>query len=139
MIEESTEIDKGNQISISNKTIKIGRSSQCDIRYSDKYSNVSREHLILNYLGKSIELLPLHGSNNKTYIDDKEISKSEFLRSNATIRLAYGGPRFKIILTTKESIGLKSILDLEKIDVAILFSILLFLFLSIKIFIQLAL
>lgn len=135
MIEASSKYGKGKKVPIFDAIIKIGRSDSCNIRFTDKFSNVSREHLILKYLGNKIEIIPLHSINNKTYANNKEINKSAVINKNTTIRAAYKGPRLKIILN--ESAGFLNIKSIEWIDVAIICSILLFLILSIKIIIQL--
>jgi len=138
MIEESSRYGSGENVPIFNSTIKIGRSDNCNIRFTDKFSNVSREHLILNYQNNNIEIVPIHGSNNKTYVDNAEITKRKVIKSNAIIRAAYKGPRLRIILDGNKKIGIESLKTLEGIDFAIIGSALLFLFLLIKIMIQLA-
>lgn len=90
----SRDYKMGEEQTIASDHIIIGRDPSCEVRFSDKFTTVSRIHAsiekkdgdwVLNNLSKS----------NPTLINNKPVEKTWFLSGEDTIQFSYEGPKIQ--------------------------------------------
>lgn len=83
--------------------IILGRSQNCDVRFDDKYSVVSREHAAIKRDGDGWVLIQL-SKTNSTLLNGHPINDKWFLQDGDEIQLAVNGPKLKFKVPAQQSV-----------------------------------
>ena len=96
--------------------IEIGRGSQCQVRFDDSFTTVSRRHAAIVRDGDKWKLVQL-STTNSTYLNGHHVHKEWYLQNGDEIQLSTNGPKLGFIIPEGEkgkvsSIGLTARLNL---------------------------
>jgi len=96
--------------------IEIGRGSQCQVRFDDSFTTVSRRHAAIVRDGDNWKLVQL-STTNSTYLNGHHVHKEWYLQNGDEIQLSTNGPKLGFIIPEGEkgkvsSIGLTARLNL---------------------------
>ena len=96
--------------------IEIGRGSQCQVRFDDSFTTVSRRHAAIVRDGEKWKLVQL-STTNSTYLNGHHVHKEWYLQNGDEIQLSTNGPKLGFIIPEGEkskvsSIGLTARLNL---------------------------
>ena len=96
--------------------IEIGRGSQCQVRFDDSFTTVSRRHAAIVRDGDKWKLIQL-STTNSTYLNGQKVHKEWYLQNGDEIQLSTNGPKLGFIIPEGEkgkvsSIGLTARLNL---------------------------
>lgn len=96
--------------------IEIGRSPQCQVRFDDSFTTVSRRHAAIVRDGEQWKLIQL-STTNSTYLNGHHVHKEWYLQNGDEIQLSTNGPKLGFIIPEGEkgkvsSIGLTARLNL---------------------------
>ena len=96
--------------------IEIGRGSQCQVRFDDSFTTVSRRHAAIVKDGDKWKLVQL-STTNSTYLNGQKVHKEWYLQNGDEIQLSTNGPKLGFIIPEGEkgkvsSIGLTARLNL---------------------------
>lgn len=90
--------------------ITLGRGQKCHVRYSEKYTTVSREHASISTDGNNFYLNHNPKAKNPTLVNGNPINMAYSLQNGDEIQLSYDGPRlrFNASKVKTSTIGLTS-------------------------------
>lgn len=96
--------------------IELGRGSQCQVRFDDSFTTVSRRHAAIVRDGENWKLVQL-STTNSTYLNGHHVEKEWYLQNGDEIQLSTNGPKLGFIIPEGEkskvsSIGLTARLNL---------------------------
>ena len=96
--------------------IEIGRGSQCQVRFDDSFTTVSRRHAAIVRDGDNWKLVQL-STTNSTYLNGHHVHKEWYLQNGDEIQLSTNGPKLGFIIPEGDkgkvsSIGLTARLNL---------------------------
>ena len=96
--------------------IEIGRGHECQVRFDESFTTVSRRHAAIVKDGDNWKLVQL-SQTNSTYLNGRRVEKEWYLQSGDEIQLSTNGPKLGFIVPQGEkglvkSIGLTSRLNL---------------------------
>lgn len=96
--------------------IEIGRGSQCQVRFDDTFTTVSRRHAAIVKDGDKWKLIQL-STTNSTYLNGHHVHKEWYLQNGDEIQLSTNGPKLGFVIPEGEkgkvsSIGLTARLNL---------------------------
>lgn len=96
--------------------IELGRGSQCQVRFDDSFTTVSRRHAAIVKDGDKWKLVQL-STTNSTYLNGQKVHKEWYLQNGDEIQLSTNGPKLGFIIPEGEkgkisSIGLTARLNL---------------------------
>ena len=96
--------------------IEIGRGSQCQVRFDDSFTTVSRRHAAIVKDGDNWKLVQL-STTNSTYLNGHHVHKEWYLQNGDEIQLSTNGPKLGFIIPEGDkgrvsSIGLTARLNL---------------------------
>lgn len=96
--------------------IELGRSANCQVRFDDNFSTVSRRHAAIVRDGDNWKLVQL-SQTNSTYLNGIKVKKEWYLQSGDEIQLSTNGPKLGFIVPQGDkglvkSIGLTARLNL---------------------------
>jgi pSer/pThr/pTyr-binding forkhead associated (FHA) protein len=104
-------------IPIFKQCVTIGRAEGSTLQYTNEWSAVSRVHAEISYENGKLYIVPKHSTNNKTYVNGKEVFTKTKISDNTNIQVSKNGPSF--VLYFKEQ---RRGFALEGIDVLIAIS-----------------
>lgn len=79
--------------------IEIGRSPQCQVRYDESFSTVSRRHAAIVKDGDNWKIVQL-SSTNSTFLNGHKVGKEWYLQNGDEIQLSVNGPKLGFIIPT---------------------------------------
>lgn len=88
--------------------IELGRDSQCQVRFDDKFLTVSRHHAAIVKDGDNWKLIHL-SKENSTYLNGQKIETEWYLQNGDEIQLSTNGPKLGFIVPQGEKSLVKSI------------------------------
>ncbi len=88
--------------------IELGRASQCQVRFDEKFETVSRRHAAIVRDGDNWKLIQL-SQTNTTYLNGRPVDKEWYLQSGDEIQLSTNGPKLGFIVPQGEKGLVKSI------------------------------
>lgn len=96
--------------------IEIGRAPQCQVRFDESFTTVSRRHAAIIKDGGNWKLVQL-SSTNSTYLNGQKVNKEWYLQNGDEIQLSTNGPKLGFIVPEGDkgkvsSIGLTARLNL---------------------------
>ncbi len=96
--------------------IEMGRGSQCQVRFDDSFTTVSRRHAAIVKDGNNWKLVQL-STTNSTYLNGQKVHKEWYLQNGDEIQLSTNGPKLGFIIPEGDkgkvsSIGLTARLNL---------------------------
>lgn len=96
--------------------IEIGRGSQCQVRFDDSFTTVSRRHAAIVKDGDRWKLVQL-STTNSTYLNGQKVHNEWYLQNGDEIQLSTNGPKLGFIIPEGDkgkvsSIGLTARLNL---------------------------
>ncbi len=95
--------------------IEIGRGSNCQVRFDETFSTVSRRHAAIVKDGDRWKLVQL-SQVNSTFINGKPIEKEWYLENGDEIQLSVGGPRLGFIVPVGKQSLVSSIKITERLE-----------------------
>lgn len=98
-LDPTTEESRNGEQTIWNPYITIGRGRDCNIRYSDVYSTVSRRHAVIRVNVGRYFIEPNADATNPTLVNGQPVHGSKELQSGDEIQLSFEGPRIRFINT----------------------------------------
>lgn len=96
--------------------IEIGRGSQCQVRFDESFTTVSRRHAAIIRDGERWKLVQL-STTNSTYLNGQKVQKEWYLQNGDEIQLSTNGPKLGFVIPEGDkgkvsSIGLTARLNL---------------------------
>lgn len=96
--------------------VELGRGSQCQVRFDDSFTTVSRRHAAIVRDGDKWKLVQL-STTNSTYLNGQKVQNEWYLQNGDEIQLSTNGPKLGFIIPEGEkgkvsSIGLTARLNL---------------------------
>ncbi len=87
-------------------TIELGRGSQCQVRFDEKFPTVSRRHAAIVKDGDNWKLVQL-SQKNSTFLNGQPIKNEWYLQNGDEIQLSVNGPKLGFIIPTgnKSTVG----------------------------------
>jgi len=82
--------------------LKIGRGADCDIRYGDDFSTVSRHHASIAIVEKDFILRHNPKASNPTLVNNREVREHK-LQNGEEIQLSQGGPKIRFNTSTMKT------------------------------------
>lgn len=96
--------------------VELGRGSQCQVRFDDSFTTVSRRHAAIVRDGDKWKLVQL-STTNSTYLNGQKVQNEWYLQNGDEIQLSTNGPKLGFIIPEGDkgkvsSIGLTARLNL---------------------------
>lgn len=86
--------------------IEIGRDPQCQVRFDEAFSTVSRKHAAIVRDGDMWKIVPM-STTNTTFLNGHPLKKEWYLQNGDEIQLAVNGPKLGFIIPSgnKSTVG----------------------------------
>ena len=88
--------------------IEIGRDSNCQVRFDESFSTVSRRHAAILRDGLNWKIVPI-STTNSTYLNGIRLEKEWYLQTGDEIQLSTNGPKLGFIIPSGNNGLVKSI------------------------------
>lgn len=88
--------------------IEIGRGQECQVRFDESFTTVSRRHAAIVKDGENWKLVQL-SQTNSTYLNGRRVEKEWYLQSGDEIQLSTNGPKLGFIVPQGDKGLVKSI------------------------------
>lgn len=88
--------------------IEIGRGHECQVRFDESFTTVSRRHAAIVKDGENWKLVQL-SQTNSTYLNGRRVEKEWYLQSGDEIQLSTNGPKLGFIVPQGDKGLVKSI------------------------------
>ena len=88
--------------------IEIGRGHECQVRFDESFTTVSRRHAAIVKDGDNWKLVQL-SQTNSTYLNGRRVEKEWYLQSGDEIQLSTNGPKLGFIVPQGDKGLVKSI------------------------------
>ncbi|NOT37869.1 MAG: FHA domain-containing protein [Saprospiraceae bacterium] len=98
-LDPTTDKRSGEEQTVWNPYITLGRGSGSTIRYSDQYPTVSRKHAYIMIEGNRVFIEPDINATNPTLINNNSVQRKYELNPGDEIQLSHEGPRLRYINT----------------------------------------
>lgn len=95
--------------------IELGRDSNCQVRFDETFSTVSRRHAAIMKDGERWKLVQL-SKTNSTFLNGRPIEAECYLENGDEIQLSVGGPRMGFIVPAGKQSLVSSIKMTERLD-----------------------
>lgn len=95
--------------------IELGRDSNCQVRFDETFSTVSRRHAAIMKDGERWKLVQL-SKTNSTLLNGRPIETECYLENGDEIQLSVGGPRMGFIVPAGKQSLVSSIKMTERLD-----------------------
>ena len=95
--------------------VELGRDSNCQVRFDETFSTVSRRHAAILKDGDRWKLVQL-SKTNSTFLNGRPIEDDWFLENGDEIQLSVGGPRLGFIVPAGKQSLVSSIKMTERLE-----------------------
>lgn len=95
--------------------VELGRDSNCQVRFDDTFSTVSRRHAAIIKDGERWKLVQL-SKTNSTFLNGRPIENEWYLENGDEIQLSVGGPRMGFIVPAGKQSLVSSIKMTERLE-----------------------
>ena len=95
--------------------IELGRDSNCQVRFDETFSTVSRRHAAIVKDGERWKLVQL-SKTNSTFLNGRSVENEWYLENGDEIQLSIGGPRMGFIVPAGKQSLVSSIKMTERLE-----------------------
>lgn len=95
--------------------VEMGRDRNCQVRFDETYSTVSRRHAAIIKDGDRWKLVQL-STTNSTFLNGKPVTNEWYLENGDEIQLSVGGPRMGFIVPAGKQSLVSSIKMTERLE-----------------------
>lgn len=95
--------------------VELGRDANCQVRFDDTFSTVSRRHAAIIKDGDRWKLVQL-SKTNSTFLNGRKIETEWYLENGDEIQLSVGGPRLGFIVPEGKQSLVSSIKMTERLE-----------------------
>lgn len=95
--------------------IELGRDSNCQVRFDETFSTVSRRHAAIVKDGERWKLVQL-SKTNSTFLNGRPVENEWYLENGDEIQLSIGGPRMGFIVPAGKQSLVSSIKMTERLE-----------------------